>query len=243
MQRNKDPTALRTTTTPGPLVPNLWVEANHDLRQPLHALFFMTRSLARSGNDPKLKEIAKYMQAALQGLQTKIDLLTLLSRIECSSTIPLLRPCTLGQIWEDLLGLLSVVAEGQGVRLRSCVHDVCVTSDPVLLSLIVKSLVLNAVKLTTDRDVLIGSRRRALGVSLELYFRGSDVGEMQAKGAFVNVSSRDEAGSSELGLGLGFIGHLAKRLGHHLDCLMRAPGTVCLALSIGPPTTAATWSQ
>ena len=117
------------------------------------------------------------------------------------------------------------------------------TSDPELLSLIVKSLVLNAVKLTTDRDVLIGSRRRALGVTLELYFRGSDVAEMQAKGAFVNVSSRDEASTSELGLGLGFIGHLAKHLGHHLDCLTRARGTVCLALSFGPPTTAAAWSQ
>jgi signal transduction histidine kinase len=190
----------------------------------------MTRSLACGGGDAKRHEILKYMEAALQGMQAKFDLLTLLSRIECQFGAPVLQPCGLGRIWRDLSAGLRATAEGQGVRLRSRVRDIQVTSDPALLPLLVKSLVLNAVKLTNNNDVLVASRRRADASHLELYFRGSEFGEMPHRGAFVNVSSRDEATSSELGLGLGFVARLANHLGHYLDCTDLARGGVRIAL-------------
>jgi two-component system, sensor histidine kinase len=219
--------------TCNPLVPILWAQANHDLRQPLQALFFMTRSLARTLEDAKQQETVKYMEAALRGLQTKLDLLTDLSRIDSGSKAPELRPCSLVEIFQSLLPALSAIAAAQGIRLRSSLSPAIVTSDATLLTLMIRSLILNAFKLANHSDVLVGRRRRADRVSLELYFKGPAVSEAHLRGAFVELTpQKSEPTSSELGLGLGFIAHLGRSLDHAIECSSLPHGGICIALSL-----------
>jgi two-component system, sensor histidine kinase len=196
----------------------LWAEANHDLRQPLQALVFITRSLSKSLTDAKQQESIRYMQAALTGLQTKLDLLTELSRIESGKSIPTLRPCSLAEICEGLLPEMTALAAAHDVEMRTKFTNIKVTSDASLLSLLVRSLVLNALKVCNPGSLLMAWRRRTQRVSLELYFKGAPVGESQLRGAFVQLLlQKDDPSTSQVGLGLGFMAHLGRSLGHSLE--------------------------
>jgi signal transduction histidine kinase len=217
----------------GSSVPLLWTEANHDLRQPLQALVFITRSLAQTLHDPKQQEQLRYMQAALKGLQTKLDLLTDLSRIESGKSIPTLRSCSLAEVCESLLPEMSALAAAHGVRMRAKLALAPVTSDMTLLTLLVRSLLLNALKLCNPGDLLIGCRRRAERVRLEIYFRGVPVSEVHGRGAFVQLLiQKDDPTTSEVGLGLGFMAHLGRSLDHALESKSLSRDGVRLALSL-----------
>jgi two-component system, sensor histidine kinase len=220
------------------LVPLLWAQANHDLRQPLQALFFMTRSLARSLEEPKHQETVTYMELALKGLQKKLDMLTELSRIETGLKIPELSPCPLAETYEALLPAMNAIAVAHGIRLRSRIARVTVLSDATLLTTVIKSLLLHALKLSNRSDVLVGSRRRADKFSLEIYFKGAPLSEAHQRGAFVQIAvQKDEPSASELGLGLGFIAHLCRALNHAIECTPLPRGGMRLALTL-PPTVA-----
>lgn len=226
MRRDEDDAAANVAD----MAPHLWVQANHDLRQPLQALFFMTRSLARIA-DAKVQETAAYMEAALQGLQGKLELLTELSRLETGSKVPRFHTCGLAAVCQSLLPGMTTLAAGQGVRLRTRFVEAQVVSDEQLLSLMVRSLTLNALKLANQPDVLMASRRRDTRVNVEFYFKGAAIGDAQRKGAFVQLSPKDHP-SSELALGLGFIAHLGQSLDHVLECKTLPRDGVCLALSL-----------
>ena len=137
-----------------------------------------------------------------------------------------------------MLSPLRAIADTQGMRLRCTLsRSVLVTSDVTLLALLVRSLIMNALKLANRSDILIGCRRRAERVNLELYFKGAPVSEALQRGAFVQLTSEHgETASSELGLGLGFIANLGLWLDHSIDCKILPPAGVCLALSL--PTAA-----
>ena len=216
---------------PGELAPHLWVQANHDLRQPLQALVFMVRSLARGGDPAKVQETASYMEAALGGLQTKLDLLTELSRLECGAKVPTLRPCALAPMCQQVLPALTSIAAGHDITVRSRLFDANVLSDAQLLGLLVRSLALNAIKFASRGAVLMATRRHRQKINLDFYFGGPVIGEQQQKAAFVNVSPRDGAGV-ELGLGLGFIAHLARNLDHDVACKTLLEEGVCLSLAM-----------
>ena len=218
-----------------PLVPLLWAQANHDLRQPVQALFFMTRSLARTLDEAKQQETVKYMELALQDLQTKLDMLTELSRIEIGLKVPALRPCALVEIYHSLLPAMSAIAVAHGIRLRSRVSRVMVMSDATLLATVIRSLLLNALKLANRSDVLVGCRRRADKFSLEFYFKGPPISEAHQQGAFIQLAlQKNEPTTSELGLGLGFIAHLCRTLDHAIECTALPRGAMRLALSLPP---------
>lgn len=212
------------------LIPLLWAEADHDLRQPLHALFYMTRALARSLHEPKQRETIQYMEVALQGLQTKLDLLMELSRIDSGSSVPTLTSCSLKRMCEALSAALTDIARAHGIKLRFRLGPAEVISDQALLSMMVRSLILNALKLANRSDILVGSRRRAGRISLVVYFRAAPLSEGQQRGAFVQLATTPA--TSELGLGLGFLAHLGRSLDHSIECRTLPGHGVCLALSL-----------
>jgi signal transduction histidine kinase len=221
------------------LIPMLWAQADHDLRQPLHALFYMTRTLGRSLPDPKQRETIQYMELALQGLQTKLDLLMDLSRIDSGSSVPTLTACSVHTMCEALSAALADIARAHGVHLRFCVSPGEVVSDQALLSLMIRSLILNALKLANRSNVLVGSRRRLGRIRLEVYFRATPLSEGQQRGAFVQLATTPA--TSELGLGLGFLAHLGRSLDHRIECRSLPGSGVCLALSL--PAAGNAWAE
>jgi signal transduction histidine kinase len=214
----------------------LWAEASHDLQQSVQALMLITRTLSGAPDKAALRRAVEHMDKALYGLQGKIELLTELSRLAA----PELHRCALAEVHESVMSEMEVVAEQHGIGLRSSSPRGVVWSDAKLLATVLRSLIMNAMRLGRGEDILIGWRQRGGHVRLELYFKSPPIGAAQARSALIELHNRrDGKPTGALGLGLGFVAHLCHALGHGLE-YTRLPETgqriaVSLALAATEP--------
>jgi signal transduction histidine kinase len=192
----------------------LWAKASHDLRQPIQALLLLTRTLAGASEDATLRRSIEHMDQALYGLQGKLELLADLSRIEA----PELRLCSLAPLHGRVMKEMESIAEQHGIGLRSRNPQGVVWSDAKLLTMVLRSLVMNAIRLGDGGDLLVAWRQRGGHVRLEVYFKAPPISTAQAQGAMIELRHRtDGRPSGEVGLGLGFVSHLCGLLGRHLE--------------------------
>jgi signal transduction histidine kinase len=77
---------------------------------------------------------------------------------------------------------------------------------------------MNAIRLGHGEGILLGWRRRGDHVRLELYFKAPPISALQARSALIELRDRrDGKPTGALGLGLGFVAHLCRALGHGLE--------------------------
>jgi signal transduction histidine kinase len=214
----------------------LWAQASHDLQQSVQALMLITRTLLGASDEAALRRAVDHMDKALYGLQGKIELLTELSRLEA----PEPHLCALAELHDRVMAEMEAVAEQHGIGLRSCSPRGVVRSDGKVLAMVLRSLIINAIRLVHGDDILVGWRQRGGHVRLELYFKSPPIGAAQARSALIELHNRrDGKPTGALGLGLGFVAHLCHALGHGLE-YTRLPETgqriaVSLALAATEP--------
>jgi signal transduction histidine kinase len=197
----------------------LWAQASHDLRQPVQALLFLTHTILSDTLDRgMLRRTVERMDDALYGLQGKLELLNELSQLEADRKRPDPRPCSLADLHDGVMRQMEAVAEQQGIGLRSRCPQGVVRSDAKLLSLLFKSLIMNAIRLGRGDDILVGWRRRGESVRLEVYFKAPPISATQAQTALIELrhQTKEKTGSM-FGLGLGFFGHLSRALDVNLE--------------------------
>jgi two-component system, sensor histidine kinase len=192
----------------------LWAQASHDLRQPVQALLFLTHTILSDTLDRgTLRRTVERMDDALYGLQRKLELLNELSQLEANRKRPELRPCSLADLHDGVMRQMEAVAEGHGIGLRSRSPRGVVRGDAKLLSVLFKSLIMNAIRLGRDDDILVGWRRRGGSARLEVYFKAPPISATQAQTALIELRHQTkEKTESVFGLGLGFIEHLSRAM-------------------------------
>jgi signal transduction histidine kinase len=192
----------------------LWAQASHDLRQPVQALLFLTHTILSDTLDRgMLHRTVERMDDALYGLQAKLELLNELSQLEADRKKPEMRLCSLAELHDCVMRQMESVAEAHGIGLRSRSPHGMVRSDAKLLSMLLKSLIMNAIRLGRGDDILVGWRRRGESVRLEVYFKAPPISAMQAQAALIELRHHiKERTGTVFGLGLGFIGHLSRAL-------------------------------
>jgi signal transduction histidine kinase len=196
----------------------LWAEASHDLRQPIQALLLLTRTLSGGADEAAMRRTVEHMDRALHGLHGKLELLTELSRLEAGRKATELRPCCLAELHDRIMREMEAIAEQHGIGLRSRSPRGVVRSDAKLLGMVLKSLIMNAIRFGLGDDILVGWRQRGGHVQLELYFKAPPISPAQAQSALIELyDRRNRRPTGELGLGLGFVSHLCSWLGHRID--------------------------
>ena len=191
----------------------LWAQASHDLQQSVQALLLITRTLLGASDDAALRRAVEHMDRALYGLQGKIELLTELSRLEGAAP----HRCALAELHGRVMPEMEAVAEQQGIGLRSRSPRGEVLSDARVLAMVFRSLIMNAIRLGRD-DILVGWRQRGGHVRLEIYFKSPPIGPAQVRSALIELHDRKHGRpTGALGLGLGFVAHLCRALGHGLE--------------------------
>jgi signal transduction histidine kinase len=217
----------------------LWAQASHDLQQSVQALMLITRTLLGASDEAALRRAVEHMDKALYGLQGKIELLTELSRLEA----PELRLCTLAELHDRVMPEMEAFAEQQGIGLRSRSPRGVVLSDAKVLAMVFRSLIMNAIRLGHGDDILVGWRERGGYVRLELYFKAPPIGAAQARSALIELRDRrDGRPTGALGLGLGFVAHLCRALGHGLEYTRLPASGQRIAVSLALPATEASAS-
>jgi signal transduction histidine kinase/ActR/RegA family two-component response regulator len=178
--------------------------ASHDLRQPLHAMTLFSRALSRRISGTEATRLLSQLEECLASLREMFDALLNVSRLDAGLISAETCPISLASLVERLSIGFKADAEHRGLRYSGRSVDVVVLSDPVILETILRNLVSNALKFTREGGVLLAARRRAGGVSIEIYDTGPGIPKDKYDRIFREFErSQDQAVGPNEGLGLG----------------------------------------
>jgi signal transduction histidine kinase/ActR/RegA family two-component response regulator len=200
--------------------------ASHDLRQPIHAQGLFMEVLARSELSATQREVLANARATWQASAEMLDTLLDFSRIEAGVVESQPRPFHIQKLLNKIENELAPQADAKGIVYRTRETHLAVQSDPVLVELILRNLVSNAIRYTERGGVLLACRRRGDELWLEIWDTGIGIEPQHRQAIFrefhqLGNSERDRR--KGLGLGLAITEGLLRVLGHELS-LLSTPG-------------------
>jgi signal transduction histidine kinase len=199
--------------------------ASHDLRQPIHAQNLFLSVLASSKLNSEQHEVLDNAIAASRVTGEMLDVLLDFSRIEAGVVEPQLRAFRMQPLLNKIEREFAVQADDKGLAYRSRETDLVVYSDPILVELILRNLVSNAIRYTGRGGLLVVCRKRNGQAALEVWDTGIGIATENQQEVFrefhqLNNPERDRR--KGLGLGLAIADGLARTLGQRLT-LSSAP--------------------
>jgi signal transduction histidine kinase/ActR/RegA family two-component response regulator len=207
--------------------------ATHDLRQPLHALRLFVSQLRQEGRSPADQHTVARIESALRELTELFDSLLDMSRLDAGVVRPERRSVRL----EDILGRVerrfAHAAWEKGLHFRVVATTASIHTDPLLMERILMNLVSNAIKYTQSGGVLVGCRRRAESVNIEVLDSGPGIPERELKNVFKEFYQIEntENASGGLGIGLAIVEKLCSILGHVLEVRSKLDAGTCFIIS------------
>ena len=199
--------------------------ASHDLRQPAHALNLFIETLSRTKLDDKQRSIVEYAKNASQSSSDMLNSILDYSHLESGEMIPNIVATDLDAILQHLVDEFSAEAALKGISLHYKKTNLCVATDPSMLSLILRNFLSNALRYTTKGGVLIGVRyvaeQNQINKSdtrvcrIAVWDTGSGIKEEEIEGVFDSFHQLERNNQTNQGLGLGL--SIAKGLARLLD--------------------------
>jgi two-component system CheB/CheR fusion protein len=196
--------------------------ASHDLRQPLQTLSLVRGMLARKITENKTDEalaLVGRLDDMLDAMTGMLDTLLDINQIEAG----IVRAETVTFSIDDLLNRLrddfAYHATEQNVALRVVPCSLLVRSDPRLLEQMIRNLLSNALKYTNEGTVLLGCRRHAGSLSIEVWDTGIGIPAKEFEAIFEEyhqIGNDARERSRGLGLGLPIVRRLGNLLHHHV---------------------------
>src|SRR5262245_26324937 len=218
-------------------VAELWAHAAHDLRQPVQAALLVTKMLEAESTRLSQKRAARHIGIALESLSEILEFLVLLSRIEAGLQVVPLSICQLSDVLQPTMRAVTDIATRRGIPFQVQSMRGVVRSNPRLLAVAARSLILNAIKFSSGDKVLVCCRKRGGQLRLEVQFRGTSLDGVNERKAFVQLPPLvDRQIPPELGLGVSLLKHLCHRLGHtlHYTKLPRERQLLAMSVPLAP---------
>ncbi len=189
--------------------------ASHDLRQPLHAMGLSLSALARADLNPPQQRLLVQAQAAALATGDMLATLMDFSKVDAGVVRPQSEPFAVQRLFHKLERELAPVAEEKGLAFRMRDTSLVLHADPALVELILRNLLLNAIRYTERGAVLLACRRRELRAVIEVWDTGIGIPPEQHRAIF---SEFHQLGNPErdrrkgLGLGLAIVEGLARAM-------------------------------
>ena len=196
--------------------------ASHDLRQPLQTLSLVRGLLERRVRENKTDEALKLIQRLDETADTMSGMLNTLLDINQidSGTVNVNRTdFPVNELLFRLRDEFSYHAQAHKLAFRVVACGLSVDSDVRLLEQMLRNLLANALKYTKNGKVLLGCRRHAGMLAIEVCDTGPGIPEGEFQAIFEEYHQLDNAArerSRGLGLGLSIVKGLGKLLGHRV---------------------------
>lgn len=194
--------------------------ASHDLRQPMHTIALLVGLLRERIRFPEVREIVDGIHASVRAMENLFGGLLDISRLDAGAVHVAPRAFAV----DDVLRLVELYfapqAAEKGLRLRVPRSRAVVRSDPALLERVIGNLVANAIRYTDRGTVLVGCRRRADGVVIQVWDTGHGIATEhldQVFEEFFQLRNPERDRSKGLGLGLSIVKRSVELLGHELE--------------------------
>lgn len=195
--------------------------ANHDLRQPVHALSLMTYAARDELVSPRGKKLYDSMNRTVRSLSQLLESLLDLSRLDAGAMSVQRENVNLKPLGAQLLTEFLPLAQRKQLRLGLGPFDFAVYTDVALVERILRNLVSNAIRYTGEGGVLIGCRRRGNDVLVEVWDTGVGIDDEDTELVFTEFyqgNNPDHDRTQGLGLGLSICKRISDLLGHEFTC-------------------------
>ncbi|MBI5891702.1 MAG: response regulator [Nitrosomonadales bacterium] len=194
--------------------------ASHDLRQPIHAQGLFLEALARSNLTDSQRGLLTSARAASTASSELLSALLDFSRIEAGVIEPQHQPFHIQPLLNKIENDLAPQADKKHIVYRTRETDLAVHSDPVLLELVLRNLISNAIRYTNCGGVLVTCRKRGTQAWLEVWDTGIGISPEHQKEVFrefYQLGNPERDRNKGLGLGLAIAEGLTRTLGHRLS--------------------------
>ena len=194
--------------------------AGHDLRQPLHALGFFVDALQEQSLPADGRSIVTNIRRSVDVMEDLFNSLLDVSRLDAGIVRPRITTIALAPLMERVRVEYEPAAIQKELSLKVPGNSLFVRSDPVLLERIMRNLVANAIRYTDRGKVVLGARRSAHGVRIEVWDSGRGIPKDKHREIFQEFRQLDNPQRDRrkgLGLGLAIVERLVKLLDHPLE--------------------------
>jgi len=191
--------------------------ASHDLRQPLQSLALLQGLLAKRVADEKGLKLVGQIDEALDAMTGMLNALLDINQIEVGAVQAHIVDFPIARLLDPLRDELTYHAQAAGLTMRVAPSTLSVRSDPRLLEQMIRNLASNALKYTRRGSVLIGCRRQAATLRIDMCDTGSGIPESELQAIFDEYHQLDNPArqrSRGLGLGLSIVKRLGELLNH-----------------------------
>lgn len=189
--------------------------ANHDLRQPVHALGLYAAALRDADKGRRSAALAEKIAESVEALESLFDELLDIARIDSGGVRAVPRHFPLQQVFDRLDAAFRPTAAESAVRLRFARTRRVVLTDPLLLERMLSNLLANALRFAPGAAVLVGARQRDGHIAIEVRDGGRGIAAAdQARifDEFTQLGNAERDRRKGLGLGLATVKRLAKLL-------------------------------
>ncbi len=210
--------------------------ASHDLRQPVQSLVLLTSALAMRLGDHPAASLVGRIETSMDALCRLLDAILDVSKLDAGTVSPNVQPVALGAIFERLDAEYRLRAAEKGIGFRTVPNSLSLRADAALLERIIRNLVENALRYTDSGRILLGCRRQAGGVRIQVYDTGIGIPPEHLERIFhefYQVSNHARDRGKGLGLGLAIVDRLARLLGYRVRVASWPGKGSCFTLEIG----------
>ena len=191
--------------------------ASHDLLQPLNAARMFATALGESRLAPRNRGFARNVITALNAVDELLCALLDISKLDAGAHATDIVDFRIDRLLTALCDEFDPQARARNLALRRVRCRAVVRTDAVLVGRILRNFLSNAMRYSPAGRILLGCRRRADGLEVQVWdtgigIPGDKLGEVFDEFRRLAVDSHDR--DRGMGLGLAIVDRIARRLGH-----------------------------
>jgi CheY-like chemotaxis protein len=192
---------------------------SHDLLQPLNAARLFTSALLEQSFGPKAEGLVRSVSTSLDDVENLLGTLVDISKLDAGVIKPDVTAFDLRDLLNNIAREFRQVALAEGLTLSFVPCSAVVESDSQLLARILRNFLTNAIRYTPSGRILLGCRRQAGHILLQVWDTGPGIPADKLSEIFQEFKRIHSEGcrmDKGLGLGLAIVDKISGMLGHEV---------------------------
>lgn len=193
--------------------------ASHDLLQPLNAARLLVSALMDSNLPTDENRLVHRVQRSLESAEDLLADLLDISKLDQKAMQPDYVLTDIGELMRGLAQEFEPLAENADLNFRLRAGAVSVCTDPRMLTRILRNLLSNAFRYTTEGGILFAARKRGPNLEIGVWDTGVGIEQEKLEDIFREFHQILPKGGSRQGVGLGLA--IVDRMARVLGCDIR----------------------